>query len=109
MAYNQELELRIDNLIIESINIQKKKMFGGIAYMLNGNMCFGIHKNDLIVRTSKEIAEKLLENNFIRPFDITRRPMKGWIMVSPEYLRNDYKLEEMVQIARAFVESLPPK
>jgi len=108
MAYSVALEMRLDNLIVEN-NIKKKKMFGGIAYLMDGNMCFGVHKEDLVIRTSKEIADKMLTKNYIRPMDITGRPMKGWLFVSPEYLTTDERVNEMIDVAKSFVESLPPK
>ena len=79
MAYNIDLEDRIDKLTFQLDDIAKKKMFGGICYLLNGNICFGIHKDSLVLRTSKARSEELLKSEYITPFDITGRPMKGWL------------------------------
>ena len=77
MAYNVNLEDHIERLADWLDVVGKKKMFGEIGYLLNGNMCFGIHREFLILRTSKEKADELMKNENFTPFDITGRPMKG--------------------------------
>ena len=110
MAYNQDLEYRIDRLTDRFGEIAKKKMFGGICYLLNGNMCFGIYTEYLIVRTSKDKAEALLQNEeYIKPFDITVRAMKGWVMVSPDFIETEDELLEMLELGINFTETLPKK
>jgi hypothetical protein len=84
-------------------------MFGGVGYLINGNMCFGIHKEYLILRTSKEKAEDLLREEYAKPFDITGKPMKGWVMVSPDYVETEDKLRETLELGINFVKGLPPK
>jgi len=109
MQYNLDLECRIDRLTDRLGEITKKKMFGGIGYLLNGNMCFGVHREYLIIRTSVEMAEVLLKREYIISFDITGRPMKGWIMVSPDYVETEDELENMLKLGVKFVENLPKK
>ena len=109
MSYNTELEYRIDLLTNRLGDITKRKMFGGVGYLVNGNMCFGIHKEYLIIRTSKEKAEDLLKEEHIEPFDITGKPMKGWVMVSPDYVETEDKLQEKLELGINFVKGLPPK
>jgi TfoX/Sxy family transcriptional regulator of competence genes len=84
MSYNLKIEEEIDSLIRPWDYVEKKKMFGGICYLINGNMCFGIWKEFLIVRAGAEKAEEKLREKHMRPFDITGKPMKGWIMVEQE-------------------------
>ena len=84
MAYNEYLEELIDAATNRWKGRDKKKMFGGVCYLLNGNMCFGIYKDYLIVRLGEEEAAAALKQEGVRPFDITGRPMKGWVMVSAE-------------------------
>ena len=72
-------------------------------------MCFGIHKEYLIVRTSIEKADDLLQEEYITPFDITGKPMKGWLMVSPDYVETEDQLLEMLRLGLRFVETLPKK
>lgn len=109
MAYNVDLEYRIDSLLDQIGKITKKKMFGGICYLLNGNMCFGIHKEYLIVRTSKEMAQELLQNEGFLPFDITGKPMQGWLMVSPDLVETNDSLYQMLMIGADFAAGLPKK
>ncbi|MFC1941837.1 TfoX/Sxy family protein [Chloroflexota bacterium] len=109
MAYNLDLEASIDRLIDRFGDITKKKMFGGIGYLMNGNMCFGIHKESLVIRTSPEKAEELLRSDYIAPFDITGKPMKGWVLVSPDVLENEEQLLDMLGLGVSFAENLPKK
>ena len=107
MTYNLDLEYRIDILIPRLGVITKKKMFGGIGYLMNGNMCFGIHKEYLIIRTTEGKAQALLKSEYIKPFDITGKPMKGWLMVSPDYVETEDQLLKMLKLGINFVENIP--
>lgn len=107
MAYNLALEEKIERH--GTSDLVKKKMFGGIGYMLAGNMCFGIHKEDLVLRATETDGTALLKNLNIRPFDITGKPMKGWLLVNSEVWDKDVELEKLLKIGRAFAGSLPPK
>lgn len=109
MSYNVDLEERIDRVISRLGNLDKKRMFGGIGYILNGNLCFGIHKDDLILRTSKEQSEKMMNDDDIRPFDITGKPMKGWLLISPDAVETDEQLLKMLRIGADFAKTLPKK
>lgn len=84
-------------------------MFGGIGYLLNNNMCFGIYKEFLIIRMSAEKAQDLLKSEYIRPFDITGKPMKGWVMVSSDYVETQEQLFNMLKLGISFAENLPAK
>ena len=109
MGYNQDLEDKIDRLIDRLGDIAKKRMFGGVGYLINGNMCFGIHKESLVLRTSPEKAEELMRSEYITPFDITGRPMKGWVLVSPDILETDGQLLDMLKLGVSLAETLPKK
>jgi len=109
MGYSQDLEAKIDRLRNRIGEITKKKMFGGIGYIINGNMCCGIHKESLVLRTSPEKAEELMRSEYVRPFDITGRPMKGWVLVSPDVLDTDDHLLDMLRLGASFVKTLPKK
>ena len=109
MVYNLDLEDRIDQLTDRLGSITKKKMFGGIGYLINGNMCFGIHKEFLIIRTSLEKADDLLKSEYVTPFDITGKPMKGWVKVSPDFVETEDQLMNMLQLGASFAETLPGK
>ena len=109
MAYNLDLEYRIDNLLVRLGEITKKKMFGGVGYLINGNMCFGIYRDSLVLRTTPEKANELLSSEYVSPFDITGRPMKGWVLVSMDMLETDDDLLHMLNIGKNHAETLPIK
>lgn len=109
MAYNSKLEGTIDTTLKRWQNVEKKKMFGGVCYLLKGNMAFGIWKDFLIVRMGREEGEKSLKDPNVRPFDITGRPMAGWIMVKEAGWKNRAGLAKWIGIVKRFALSLPEK
>jgi TfoX/Sxy family transcriptional regulator of competence genes len=109
MAFNEQLNERINLILGGKENITCKKMFGGIGYLLNGNMVCGVYKDDLILRMSPEDADKSLSQNHVTPFDITGRAMKGWIMVEPDGIPREDKLTNWINISLSYVKKLPPK
>lgn len=109
MAFDQTLAARIQELLIRTAGITEKKMFGGIAFLLNGNMCVGVWKDSLIVRLDATEGAAALYEPHVRDFDITGRPMRGWIMVAPAGLEEDRDLNEWIYRATEFVKTLPPK
>ncbi len=108
MAYDESLSKRIDELVKGKKGFTHKEMFGGIAYLLNGNMCVGVHKNELIIRYDPKITEEVTGNKDVRPFDITGRPMKGWSLVSNEGVKGD-GLKKWFDLSFSLAKSLPPK
>ena len=109
MGYNEELEIRLVQLIKERRDIHRRRMFGGLGFLLRGNMCFGIWKDHLILRIGESKAESALRKTNVVPFDITGRPMKGWVMVLPQALRSKASLNRWIKQAIDFVEQLPKK
>jgi len=109
MASDEGLAQRVRELLDEKLGFNEKKMFGGVCYLLNGNMACGILNEDLIIRTGPEKYEDYLKLPHTRKFDITGKPMKGWVMVSYEGHETDEDLFEWVQIGVNFALSLPPK
>jgi hypothetical protein len=83
-------------------------MFGGVCYLLNGNMVCGVYKDFLILRLGSEGAELALQPPRVRAFDITGRVMKGWVMVEEQVCQGK-RLEEWLNKAKAFVSHLPDK
>ena len=108
MAYNTALEDLIGNILPEG-NIEKKKMFGGICYLINGNMSFGLWKDYLIVRMAPGLATEKLNSEHVRAFDITGRPMKGWVMVEKGSWNKKDELTGWLNIGKSFALSLPKK
>ena len=109
MAYDEELAARVREALAASEAVTEKQMFGGIAFMLGGNMCCGVVKNDLMVRLGDERGKQALTRPHARPMDFTGRPMKGFIYVGPDGLRTGEALRAWVEEAVAFAASLPPK
>ena len=108
MGYNQHLEGRILDIVADWGNVASKEMFGGICHLINGNMFCGVYKDYLILRLGEEAAEKSLGQPFVRPFDITGRPMKGWVMVE-EGGFSGHRLKAWLEQARQFVGTLSKK
>ena len=84
-------------------------MFGGIGFLLNGNICCGAWKEFLILRLGEDAARQVLTEPHARPFDITGRPMRGWAMVEPAGWQNDARLRRWVAWAAEFTQMLPAK
>ncbi len=108
MPYSEALDRRIGEIISRWDNILPKEMFGGVCYLLNGNILCGVYKDYLILRLGEEEAAVALRNPRVREFDITGRPMKGWVMVEERACAGK-KLEAWLNKARDFVAGLPAK
>jgi TfoX/Sxy family transcriptional regulator of competence genes len=109
MPYDAELAERVRDAISMLDGISEREMFGGIGFMLEGNMACGVIGEDLIVRLSPEEAERALAEEHTRPFDFTGRPMNGWVFVAAPGAATDDALAEWVDAGAAFAASLPPK
>jgi TfoX/Sxy family transcriptional regulator of competence genes len=109
MAFDEALAGRIRRRLARRKNVEEKKMFGGIGFLLNGNLLVGAWKNALCVRLGPDQAEEALLEAHVEPFDITGRPMKGWVLVEPEGVEDDDQLAGWIQRAVKFVGALPAK
>src|SRR2546426_6404780 len=89
MAFREELAERIRQGLARRKGVEEKKMFGGVGFLLHGNMLVGVWKDSLIVRLGPEESEGALREPHVKEFDITGRPMKGWVLVAPEGVQND--------------------
>jgi acyl-CoA synthetase (AMP-forming)/AMP-acid ligase II len=103
------LEQKIEDIVCQWNGLVKKRMFGGICYLLNGNMCFGIFKDYLIVRMAVDLAAKKLMEENVREFDITGKPMRGWVMVERGSWKNQQELVKWLDVGKSFALSLPSK
>jgi TfoX/Sxy family transcriptional regulator of competence genes len=108
MAYNEGLADDLRARLGGRPGLTERKMFGGIGYMINGNMAVGVSGDDLMVRVGKDAHDEALSQVGARAFDMTGGA-KGWILVSPEGLRTDQDLGRWVDQGVAHAESLPPK
>jgi TfoX/Sxy family transcriptional regulator of competence genes len=109
MAYDEHLEQRIRGQLEGAPGMIGKKMFGGICFMVQGNMACGVHKDNLIVRVGPEQRDDALAQPHTRIFDITGRPMKNWVLVMPDGFESDSDLKRWIERGVDFALSLPPK
>ena len=110
MAYDERLAERVRSLLDARADVDERNMFGGIAFLVAGNMCVGVNGDDLIVRLTPEEGDALIASEpGARPMDFTGRPMRGWLFVSADATAEDADLERWVRRAEAFASSLPPK
>lgn len=109
MAYSEELAERIREVIGEREQVIEKKMFGGVAWMVSGNMAVGVTGDRLMVRLEPEEAEAALGETNVGPMDFTGKPMRGFVTVEPEGLEEDPDLERWINAGADFAASLPAK
>ena len=108
MAYDEKLADRVRDILAGDPALSERKMFGGLAFMLDGNMCCGIVDDRLMLRLGADFAEQTLERTHVHPMDFTGRPMSGMVYVAPEGARGE-AVRRRVEQAAAFVRTLPPK
>ena len=109
MAYDDVLADRIREALEPRAELSERKMFGGIGFMIDGNMAIGVIGDEMIVRLSPEEAETALAEDGVREFDFTGRPMKGWIFVAPEAMDDAEDFAEWVDAGADYAASLPAK
>ena len=109
MPYNEELATRVRATLGPLSGVTEKKMFGGLAFMLNGNMCVGVTSDDLMVRVGPEQHENLLTLPHARPMDFTGRAMKGFVFVGLGGTQEEESLKEWVARGVGFAGALPKK
>ena len=104
MAYDEALAARLTKIFAGRSDVVEKKMFGGIAFMVSGNMCCGVINDALMARVGPDRYEEAVGRSHAREMDFTGRPMKGFVHVAPEGIANDVQLKSW-----AFVATLPAK
>jgi TfoX/Sxy family transcriptional regulator of competence genes len=109
MAFDEALAGRIRRRLARRKNVEEKKMFGGIGFLLNGNLLVGVWKESLVVRLGEEEGQEALKEPHVKAFDITGKPMKGWVLVEPDGVKLDDQLNSWIERARKFVGTLPKK
>jgi hypothetical protein len=109
MAFDEALAARIRHTLARRKSVEEKKMFGGIGFLLHGNLLVGVWKNSLVARVGPDGYDDALIEPHVREFDITGRPMTGWVLVEPEGVEEDEQLHGWVQRALEFVTTLPAK
>jgi len=109
MPYNEDLANRIRNYCRGKKGISERKMFGGVCFMVNGNMACGVERNNLVIRVGPDKYEEALKNPFARPMDFTGRPLKGFIYVVPEGYKSIATLRKWIGSGVNFAKALPSR
>src|SRR5215472_12374645 len=109
MAFSAALAERIRQALARKRGVEEKKMFGGVGFLLNGNMLVGVWRNSLIVRLGPDEGDEALKEPHVKEFDITGKPMTGWVLVEPEGIEGNDQLKGWIQRAVKFVKALPKK
>jgi TfoX/Sxy family transcriptional regulator of competence genes len=109
MPFDQQLADRLRKQLNRQAGLTEKKMFGGLAFLINGNMSVGVHGNELIARIAPEATDAALKEPGARLFDITGRPMKGWLLVGASGVKEPASLAKWVRRGVDYASSLPKK
>jgi TfoX/Sxy family transcriptional regulator of competence genes len=109
MAFSEALAARIRQRLARCKNVEEKRMFGGVGFLLNGNLLVGVWKDSLVVRLGPDEGDEALKEPHVKEFDITGRPMKGWVLVEPQGVEGDDQLTGWIERAVKFVRALPTK
>lgn len=109
MAFDETLADRARDVLAPRADATERKMFGGIAFMVSGNMAVGVIEDDLMVRLDPADAERALGEPHVRPMDFTGRPMKGMVFVDSAGTESDADLAAWVDAGADHAASLPPK
>jgi TfoX/Sxy family transcriptional regulator of competence genes len=109
MPYNEKIDARIAKIVSRWKNTDAKKMFGGVCHLLSGNMVCGVYKDYLILRLGEKASSEALKKAHTRPFDITGKPMKGWVMIEEGAFKSEDQLKSWLNQAKNFVKTQPPK
>ena len=109
MAYDEKLADRVRDFLERRRGVSEKKMFGGLAFLVNGHMACGVQGDDLMVRVGPDAYDAALKKTGAHPMDFTGRPMKGMVYVGPRGYRRKPSLEAWVEQGLSYARSLPPK
>ena len=109
MAYDEGLAQRIQEALADADGLTERRMFGGIAFMLHGNMAVGVSDDELMVRVGPDRYADALAQPHARVFDMTGRVMRGWVVVASEGIADDSALDEWIRRGADYARSLPPK
>jgi hypothetical protein len=109
MAFDEILAERTRQCLARRKNVEERKMFGCVCFLINGNALAGVWKDRFIARLGPDEGEAALREPHVRAFDITGRPMRNWVAVEPKGVEDDEQLHDWVQRALKFVTTLPAK
>jgi len=109
MAYDEGLAQRLREIFADRYEVEEKRMFGGIAFMLRGHMCCGVVGDTLMVRTGPDHYAAALQRPHAREMNFTDKVMKGFVYVDPAGVEDDEDLQAWVTLGVGFVNTLPGK
>jgi len=110
VAYDEELAARIRALVAGEPSLTEKKMFGGLAFLVGGNMAIAASgQGGVLVRVDPAESDRLIESTNARPFEMRGRSMQGWLRVDDEDVRTKRQLAKWVELGTAYARSLPVK
>lgn len=109
MAFSQALAARVRHALARTRGIAEKRMFGGLVFLMNGNMLVGVWHDSLIARLGREAADAALQEPHVGVFEVGGRVIRNWALIDPDGLDDDRQLNGWLDRAMAFVETLPAK
>ena len=109
MTYDEGVAQRVREILTDVAEVEEKRMFGGLAFMINGNMACGVIGTELMIRLDYEEAERALAEEHTRPMDFTGKPLRGMVYVSAEGIAGDEQLASWAEAGADHAASLPPK
>ena len=109
MAYDESLAARVRQSLAGRLDLEEKTMFGGLTFMVAGNMCCGVNRDDLIIRLDAGTALEDLHSPHVRAWDFMKRPMRGTFAVSAAGSATQKTVDLWVELALRHALSLPPK
>ena len=109
MAFDEQLTERARAALTDVTELEERKMFGGLAFLVNGHMACGIVGDELMLRLGTEGADAALDEPHVRPMDFTGKPLSTMVFVEPVGLQSDQALAAWIERALNFVRTLPPK
>jgi hypothetical protein len=110
VAYDEELAARIRELVDDEVAVTEQKMFGGLAFLIGGNMAVAASgQGGLLVRVDPARFDELVDTTPALPMEMRGRPMRGWLRVGAEHVRTRPELAEWVGLGTAYARSLPSK
>jgi len=102
MAFDEKLADRIREILVDLPEVEEKEMMGGLTFMVNGKMCVGILKDELLCRIDPELHEEVVEKRGCRTMDFTKRPMRGYILIEEHGMKTREEFEYWINLALEF-------
>lgn len=109
MAYDEAFAERVRAVFAGRGDVAEKRMFGGLAFMVSGNMCCGVSKGDLVVRVGPDAYSASLAEKHVREMDFTGKPLRGFVYVARQAVASEAQLQAWIGRGVKFAQSLPPK